>query len=110
MACVGNDDDLRAVCLGPDGAFAGMAAGAVFVDHTTVSAEVTRELGPSLRGRAWVSSMPRCPAGRRGPKTACCPSCAAAREADYARAEPVMQTYARICKRLGGPGAGNWPR
>ena len=38
MACVGNDDDLRSVCLGPDGAFAGMATGAVFVDHTTVSA------------------------------------------------------------------------
>ena len=43
MACVGNDDDLRAVCLGPDGAFAGMGEGTVFVDHTTVSAEVTRE-------------------------------------------------------------------
>ena len=44
MACVGNDDDLRSVCLGADGAFAGMGAGAVFVDHTTVSARVTREL------------------------------------------------------------------
>jgi len=44
MACVGNDDDLRAVCCGPDGAFAGMAAGTVFVDHTTVSARVTRAL------------------------------------------------------------------
>ena len=43
-ACVGNDDDLRSVCLGGDGAFAGMGAGAVFVDHTTVSARVTREL------------------------------------------------------------------
>ena len=46
MACVGNDDDLRAVCLGPDGAFAGMAPGAIFVDHTTVSAEVTRDGQP----------------------------------------------------------------
>ena len=44
MACVGNDDDLRQVCLGPDGAFAGMDPGAIFVDHTTVSAMVTREL------------------------------------------------------------------
>ena len=44
MACVGNDDDLRAVCRGADGAFAGLAPGAVFVDHTTVSAAVTREL------------------------------------------------------------------
>ena len=44
MACVGNDDDLRSVCLGPDGAFAGMAEGAIFTDHTTVSAQVTAEL------------------------------------------------------------------
>ena len=44
MACVGNDDDLRAVCLGDDGAFAGLSAGSIFVDHTTVSAKVTREL------------------------------------------------------------------
>jgi 3-hydroxyisobutyrate dehydrogenase len=44
LACVGNDDDLRSVVLGPDGAFAGMAPGAVFVDHTTASAAVAREL------------------------------------------------------------------
>ena len=44
MACVGNGNDLRGVCLGPDGAFAGMAQGTVFVDHTTVSAAVTRAL------------------------------------------------------------------
>ena len=44
MACVGNDDDLRSICTGPDGAFAGMSKGAVFVDHTTVSARVTREM------------------------------------------------------------------
>ena len=44
MACVGNDDDLRGVCLGEDGAFSGMSEGAIFVDHTTVSAKVTREL------------------------------------------------------------------
>ena len=44
MCCVGNDDDLRSVCLGDAGAFAGMAPGTVFVDHTTVSAAVTREL------------------------------------------------------------------
>ena len=44
MACVGNDDDLRAVCTGEDGAFAGMSEGAIFVDHTTVSAMVTRDM------------------------------------------------------------------
>ena len=49
MACVGNDDDLRSVCLGPDGVFAGMAAGTIFVDHTTVSAKVTAELADVAR-------------------------------------------------------------
>ena len=44
MACVGNDDDLRSICLGDTGAFAGMSPGTVFVDHTTVSARVTREM------------------------------------------------------------------
>ena len=49
FACVGNDDDLRSVVLGADGAFAGMAPGAVFVDHTTASAEVARELYGAAR-------------------------------------------------------------
>jgi 3-hydroxyisobutyrate dehydrogenase-like beta-hydroxyacid dehydrogenase len=52
FACVGNDDDLRAVALGPDGAFAGMAAGAVFVDHTTASAAVARELHAVAKAHA----------------------------------------------------------
>jgi phosphoribosylformylglycinamidine synthase subunit PurQ / glutaminase len=68
MACVGNDDDLRAVCTGADGAFAGMAAGAVFVDHTTVSAQVTREMAAAPRRLGWALSMRRCRAGRRGRK------------------------------------------
>jgi 3-hydroxyisobutyrate dehydrogenase len=58
MACVGNDDDLRSVVLGEDGALAGMSDGAIFVDHTTVSATVTRELG-RRRGEAgigWVDA------------------------------------------------------
>ena len=58
MACVGNDNDLRAVCLGDEGAFAGMAPGTVFVDHTTVSAKVTRELCATARDR-----RPEQPAG-----------------------------------------------
>ena len=58
MACVGNDDDLRSVCLGPDGAFATMAEGSIFVDHTTVSAAVTRELYEAARvkGIAFVDA------------------------------------------------------
>ena len=58
MACVGNDDDLRSVCLGPEGAFAGMAVGTVFVDHTTVSAQVTRELAAvaAAEGKGFVDA------------------------------------------------------
>ena len=58
MACVGNDDDLRSVVLGADGALAGMKAGAIFVDHTTVSAIVTRELAElgAAQGIAWVDA------------------------------------------------------
>jgi 3-hydroxyisobutyrate dehydrogenase len=69
MACVGNDDDLRAVCRGPDGAFAGMAPGALFVDHTTVSARSRASLHAGRR-RASALSMRRCRAGRRGRRTA----------------------------------------
>src|SRR5690348_9744052 len=51
FACVGNDDDLRSVALGPDGAFAGMSPGAIFVDHTTASAQVARELHREAKRR-----------------------------------------------------------
>ena len=106
LACVGNDDDLRAVCLGPDGAFAGMVAGAVFVDHTTVSAEVTRELAAvaSGQGKGFVDAP--LSGGQAGAENGVLSVMCGGREADYAAAEPVMQAYARICKRLGGPGSG----
>ncbi|NJS40679.1 MAG: NAD(P)-dependent oxidoreductase, partial [Rhodobacteraceae bacterium] len=58
MACVGNDDDLRSVCTGPDGAFIGMTPGSVFVDHTTVSAKITRKLAAqaATSGLAFVDA------------------------------------------------------
>ena len=73
FACVGNDDDLRQVTTGPEGAFHGMSHGAVFVDHTTASATVARELGRRRKGKGWALSMRRSPAGRQGPRTACSP-------------------------------------
>jgi 3-hydroxyisobutyrate dehydrogenase len=79
MACVGNDDDLRSVVLGEDGALAGMAEGAIFVDHTTVSAIVTRELAEVAGARASAGSTRRSPAVRRGRRTASLSSCAAGR-------------------------------
>ena len=72
MCCVGNDNDLRAVTIGADGAFAGMKKGATFVDHTTASAEVARELDAAAdQGAASNSSTRRCPAARPARKTAC---------------------------------------
>ena len=106
LACVGNDDDLRSICLGPDGAFAGMAKGSVFVDHTTVSAEVTRELGAiaAAEGKGFVDAP--LSGGQAGAENGVLSIMCGGTEADYARALAVMQTYARICKRLGGPGSG----
>ncbi len=106
LACVGNDDDLRAVCLGPDGAFVGMDPGAVFIDHTTVSATVTRELQAiaASRGLGFVDAPVS--GGQAGAENGQLSIMCGGTEADYAAAEPVMAAYARICRRLGGPGAG----
>ena len=106
MTCVGNDDDLRQVCLGPDGAFAGMAAGAVLVDHTTVSAQVTRELAAvaAERGIGFVDAPVS--GGQAGAENGVLSIMCGGSEAHYAAAEPVMAAYARICRRLGDSGAG----
>lgn len=106
MSCVGNDDDLRSVCLGADGAFAGMKAGAVFVDHTTVSAAVTRELFAAAND-VQVSFLDAPISGgqagaENGQLVVMCGGDAGA----YARAEPVIDAYAKLCRRLGDSGAG----
>jgi len=106
MTCVGNDDDLRAVCLGETGAFAGMSRGALLVDHTTVSAQVTRELASvaAERGLGFVDAPMS--GGQAGAENGTLSVMCGGTEADYARAEPVIGSYARICRRLGEQGAG----
>ena len=106
MACVGNDDDLRAVCLGPDGAFAGMAAGAIFVDHTTVSAAVTRDLSDSAAKAGFGFVDAPVSGGQAGAENGVLSVMCGGEEATYAKAEPVIAAYARICRRLGASGAG----
>ena len=106
LACVGNDDDLRAVCLGPEGAFAGMAPGALFVDHTTVSAQVTRELAEAAHAAGLGFVDAPVSGGQAGAENGALSIMCGGDEADYARAEPVIATYARICRRLGDSGAG----
>ncbi len=106
MACVGNDDDLRAVCRGAEGAFAGMAQGAIFVDHTTVSAAVTRELAAEA-GSAGIGFVDApVSGGQAGAENGVLSVMCGGAEADHAAAEPVIAAYARICRRLGPSGAG----
>lgn len=106
MACVGNDDDLRSVCLGEDGAFSGMGKGAIFVDHTTVSAQVTRELAAVAadKGLGFVDAPVS--GGQAGADNGVLSIMCGGSEVDYAKVEPVMAAYARICRRLGDTGAG----
>ncbi len=106
LACVGNDDDLRAVCTGPAGAFAGMAAGSLFVDHTTVSARVTRALAAeaAARGIGFVDAPVS--GGQAGAEAGALSIMCGGSADDYARAEPILAAYARICRRLGESGAG----
>jgi 3-hydroxyisobutyrate dehydrogenase-like beta-hydroxyacid dehydrogenase len=106
MACVGNDDDLRAVCRGAEGAFAGMKKGAIFVDHTTVSAKVTRELAAEAAGLGLGYVDAPMSGGQAGAENGVLSVMCGGDEATYARAEPIIQAYARICKRLGPTGAG----
>ena len=106
MCCVGNDDDLRSVCLGPDGAFAGMEKGAVFVDHTTVSAAVTRELA-SIAGDSGFGFVDApVSGGQAGAENGQLSVMCGGAPGDYARAEPVIAAYAKICRLMGPSGAG----
>ncbi len=106
MACVGNDDDLRGICTGDGGAFAGMSAGTIFVDHTTVSAKVTRELFAlaAEHGIDFVDAPVS--GGQAGAENGALSIMCGGTEDAFARAEPVMAAYYRVCKRLGDSGSG----
>lgn len=106
MACVGNDDDLRAVTLGQDGAFTGMHNGAIFVDHTTVSARVTDELYQigKPKGIAFIDAP--ISGGQAGAENGALSIMCGGDQPAYDAAEPVMAAYARICRRLGESGSG----
>ena len=106
FACVGNDDDLRSVTIGENGAFAGMEKGAVFVDHTTASADVARELAAAARQGGFGFIDAPVSGGQAGAEngvlTVMCGG-----EADiYARAEPVIAAFARMCRLMGPAGSG----
>ncbi len=106
MSCVGNDDDLRSVCLGEDGAFAGMQAGSIFIDHTTVSAKVTRELYEAAKAQGISFVDAPISGGQAGAENGVLSVMCGGDAEAYAKAEPVIDAYARICRRIGETGAG----
>ncbi|MDF1872592.1 NAD(P)-dependent oxidoreductase [Vannielia sp.] len=106
MACVGNDDDLRQICVGEGGAIAAMAPGAVFVDHTTVSAAVTREMHAEAEKRQVSFVDAPVSGGQAGAENgALAVMCGGDAEA-YGRAEQIIAAYAKNCQRMGESGAG----
>lgn len=106
FSCVGNDDDLRQVTTGPDGAFHGMAPGALFVDHTTTSAEVARELAAAAAalGLAFIDAPVS--GGNLGAINGVLTVMCGGRPEAFAQAEPVMRAFARAVTLMGDSGAG----
>src|SRR5213083_3340466 len=101
MSCVGNDNDLRAITLGANGAFAGMKKGATFVDHTTASAEIARELDAEATKRGFKFVDAPVSGGQAGAENGVLTVMCGGSEEGYASAEPVIAAYAKMCKRLG---------
>ncbi|KQT57202.1 oxidoreductase [Methylobacterium sp. Leaf456] len=106
FACVGNDDDLRSVVLGDDGAFAGMERGAVFVDHTTASAEVARELSAAADAAGLRFVDAPVSGGQAGAENGVLTVMCGGEAAAYAEVEPVIAAFARSCRLLGPSGSG----
>ena len=106
FACVGNDSDLEEVCLGPGGAFSAMEEGSVFVDHTTVSAKITRELCGQAEAAGFDFVDAPVSGGQAGAEGGILSVMCGGRAAAYDRVEPVIGAYARICRRLGESGSG----
>jgi 3-hydroxyisobutyrate dehydrogenase len=103
---VGNDDDLRAVTLGPDGAFAALAPGAVFVDHTTASATIARELHDAARTRGAGALDAPVSGGQSGAEGGTLTVMVGGDAQDFARASPAIESYARAVNLIGPAGAG----
>ncbi|WP_363350400.1 NAD(P)-dependent oxidoreductase [Methylocystis echinoides] len=106
FSCVGNDDDLRSVTLGPDGAFEAMSPRAIFIDHTTASAELARELSAEARRMDLGAIDAPISGGQAGAENGALTIMCGAEPEVYAKAEPVMASYARACRLMGPPGAG----
>ena len=106
FACVGNDDDLRSVTLGPEGAFQTMRPGSIFVDHTTASAEIARELFDEAKKRGIGFVDAPVSGGQAGAENGALTVMCGGEEGDYAKAESLIKHYSKMRKLLGPAGAG----
>ncbi len=106
MACVGNDNDLREVTLGSNGAFAGMGKGKIFVDHTTASAEIARELNEAAKKAGFACIDAPVSGGQAGAENGALTVMCGGDAATFAEAEKVIAAYARACNLLGEAGSG----
>ena len=106
LACVGNDDDLRSVVYGDAGAFAGMAKGAIFVDHTTASAQVARELDKAASEKGFGFLDAPVSGGQAGAENGQLGIMVGGTDAVFAKAEPVLKIYAKALTLMGPAGAG----
>jgi 3-hydroxyisobutyrate dehydrogenase len=106
MCCVGNDNDLREVTLGENGAYHGIGKGAVFVDHTTASAEIARELCSAAEKGGFNFVDAPVSGGQAGAENGVLTVMCGGEQEPYARAEKVIGAYARMCKLLGPAGSG----
>ena len=106
FACVGNDDDLRAVTIGADGAFAAMKPGAIFVDNTTASAEVARELDAEAQKRGLGFVDAPVSGGQAGAENGVLTVMCGGDEATFDKAKPVIGSFARMVGLMGPAGAG----
>ena len=106
FACVGNDDDVHQITLGADGALAAMAQGAIFVDHTTTSARLAREIDAAARARGLGFLDAPVSGGQSGAEKGILTVMAGGEPAAFAAAEPVVACYARTFRLLGPAGAG----
>ena len=106
LSCVGRDSDVREVTTGPDGAFRALQKSAVFIDHTTASASLARELAAEAEARDFGFIDAPVSGGEQGARNGQLTIMCGGDEAAYEKAEPILKTYARQCRLLGPAGAG----
>lgn len=106
FSCVGNDDDLRQITAGPDGAFSSMKPGAIFIDHTTSSADVARELAGVASAKGLFFLDAPVSGGQAGAENGTLTVMVGGDVAAFNKAEPVIRSFAKMAKLIGPSGAG----